>query len=109
MVLFCAQQLSGSVRDVQRRHMCASGHLVLGTLPSHLSTLPPPCCRYNQLGPAGAEELVKRDWPELRTLDVGWGGLAVLLCAQQCTMSMSTHEPMYACVETCKRLFICGK
>jgi hypothetical protein len=37
------------------------------------STFSPHSCRHNKLGAAGAEELVKGDWPELRVLDIGWG------------------------------------
>jgi hypothetical protein len=50
----------------------------------------PPSCRHNRsyflqprddkLGAAGAEELAKGDWPELRVLNIGWDELAVLLC-----------------------------
>jgi hypothetical protein len=39
----------------------------------HLHTFPSFFCRDNKLGAAGAKELVKADWPELRLLDIGWG------------------------------------
>jgi hypothetical protein len=39
----------------------------------HLHTFPSTFCRGNKLGAAGAKELVKRDWPELRVLSIGWG------------------------------------
>jgi hypothetical protein len=35
----------------------------------------PPFRSYNDMGAGGAEELVKGDWPELRLLDIWWGGL----------------------------------
>jgi hypothetical protein len=37
-----------------------------------MHTFPPHSCRFNKLGAAGAEELVKVDWPELRLLEIGW-------------------------------------
>jgi hypothetical protein len=36
------------------------------------STFPYHSCSLNQLGAAGAKELVKGDWPELRLLNIGW-------------------------------------
>jgi hypothetical protein len=43
-----------------------------------------PFCRHNRPyvseGAANAEELVKGDWPELRVLDIRWGGPAMLHC-----------------------------
>jgi hypothetical protein len=47
------------------------------------TTFPPHSCRYNKLGAAGAKELVKGNWPELRVLDIGWGGPVMLLCIHQ--------------------------
>ncbi len=51
-----------------------------------------PFCSYNKLGAAGAEELVKGDWPELRILNIGWVVLPLLLCIQLCTTWMARHE-----------------
>jgi hypothetical protein len=44
----------------------------------------PHSCSQSNLGIAGAKELVKVDWPELRLLNIRWGGLAMLHCFQQC-------------------------
>ena len=41
-----------------------------------------PCCSVSMLVTGGTEELVKGDWPELRILDLRWGGLAMLPCIQ---------------------------
>jgi hypothetical protein len=51
------------------------------------TTFPPHSCRYNKLGAAGAKELVKGDWPELRVLHIGWGwaGDAALCSPAQLT------------------------
>ena len=32
------------------------------------------------MGAAGAEVLVKGDWPELRVLNIGWDKRAMMLC-----------------------------
>jgi hypothetical protein len=34
----------------------------------------PPLCSDDNLDAVGAEELVKGDWPELRILNIRWGG-----------------------------------
>jgi hypothetical protein len=44
-------------------------------------------CRNNHLGAAGAEELVKGDWPELRVLSIGWVVLGWCLYIEQHTAS----------------------
>jgi hypothetical protein len=40
-----------------------------------VNILPHPFCSHNQLGAAGAEELVKGDWPELCLLNIRLIGL----------------------------------
>ncbi len=47
-----------------------------------------PFCSQNELRAAGAEELVKGDWPELRILNIRWGGRRMLLCIQLCATWM---------------------
>ncbi len=47
----------------------------------HLQITSPTFCSGNDLGSAGAEELVKASWPELRRLDIRWEGLAWRDCA----------------------------
>ncbi len=51
-----------------------------------------PFCSFNELGAAGAEELVKGNWPELRILAMRWGRWPMLLCIQLCTTWMARHE-----------------
>ncbi len=41
----------------------------------HLHTFPSPFCSKNKLGAAGAEELVKGNWPELLVLIIRWDEL----------------------------------
>jgi len=54
-----------------------------------------PFCSDNKLGAAGAEELVKGDWPELRILTIWWGWRPMLLCIQLCTTWMARHEVIF--------------
>jgi hypothetical protein len=42
---------------------------------THLNTFPSPFCSKNKLGAAGAEELIKGNWPELLVLNIRWDEL----------------------------------
>jgi hypothetical protein len=46
----------------------------------------------NMLDVAGAEELVKGGWPELRVLKIGWVGRPMLLWILLCTTWRARHE-----------------
>jgi hypothetical protein len=66
----------------------------------HLRTFPPPFYSKNKLGAAGAKELVKGDWPELRVLKIGWGGLAMLSYLQHRARNAVGLETLSLCHHT---------
>jgi hypothetical protein len=61
-----------------------------------------PFCSYSGLGAAGAEELVKGNWPELKILKIRW---IWWLCIQQYPRNMPWHG-MSSHVPKCTALFI---
>jgi hypothetical protein len=69
----------------------------VASITSVLAPSPPPSCRGNELGAAGAEELVKGCWPELQLLVirwVGWSGGMVTSGIQQHTCSVVKCQPL---------------
>ncbi len=56
-----------------------------------------PFCSNNNVGAAGAEELVKCDWAELRILNIRWVRRPMLLCIDLCTTWMARHEVISWC------------
>ncbi len=56
-----------------------------------------PFCSFNKLGAAGAEELVKGKWPELKILEIRWGRRPMLLYIQLCTTWMARPEVISWC------------
>jgi hypothetical protein len=68
------------------------------------TAFPPHSYSANKLGSAGAKELVKGDWPELRVLNIGWGVLGWCLCVVQYTAGRVRLE---ICLDVTTSVCVC--